>query len=137
MEQDQGDGLRTRSFKYEDYNNRRVFLRSYPLYVDHDDDHQETQPPELTTKRGDHKVRYGLGVGDTCEFGHDDENKKAKKKLKMKKKQETIKKIMVTIALWGDERIVVLKRFKHKVSFYVVACFPVTFKPPKALISTH
>ncbi|KAF5939860.1 hypothetical protein HYC85_021027 [Camellia sinensis] len=25
------NGLRTRSFHYEDYNNRRVFLKSYPL----------------------------------------------------------------------------------------------------------
>ena len=26
------DGMRARSFRYEDYNTRRVFLRSYPLH---------------------------------------------------------------------------------------------------------
>lgn len=36
-----GDALRTRSFRDEDYTNRRVFLRSYPLHFDNDD--QETQ----------------------------------------------------------------------------------------------
>lgn len=29
--------MKTRSFRYEDYNNRRVFLRSYPLQWEEDD----------------------------------------------------------------------------------------------------
>lgn len=57
--------------------------------------------------------------------------------MNMKMKKESIKKIIVTIVEWGDGRVVVLKRFKHKVSFYVVACFPIVFKPPKALISAR
>ncbi|KAF5183913.1 hypothetical protein FRX31_026500 [Thalictrum thalictroides] len=36
---------RSRSFRYEDYNNRRVFLRSYPLHqwegYDHDEEGKE------------------------------------------------------------------------------------------------
>ncbi|KAJ6431325.1 hypothetical protein OIU84_018749 [Salix udensis] len=30
--EENGTGVRTRSFRDEDYNNRRAFLRSYPLY---------------------------------------------------------------------------------------------------------
>lgn len=58
-------------------------------------------------------------------------------KMKLKKKKEVLKKIMVAIVEWGDERFVVIKRIKHKVSIYVVACFPIAFKPPKALISSR
>ncbi|KAE8698920.1 hypothetical protein F3Y22_tig00110597pilonHSYRG01086 [Hibiscus syriacus] len=32
------DGVRIRSFRYEDYNNRRVFLRSYPLRSGEDEE---------------------------------------------------------------------------------------------------
>ncbi|KAJ0763383.1 hypothetical protein HanPI659440_Chr08g0280041 [Helianthus annuus] len=128
---EEGDGLRTRSFRNEDYTNRRVFLRSYPLYFDNDEDHQQT-----TATAGYDHDNVGNGLRDACEFGHGDE-KKEKKKMKIKMKKEAIKKIMVTIVEWGDGRVVVLKRFKHKVSFYVVACFPIVFKHPKALISTR
>ncbi|KAI3730840.1 hypothetical protein L1987_62018 [Smallanthus sonchifolius] len=132
---EEGGGLRTRSFRNEDYTNRRVFLRSYPLHFDSDEDHQETQEHATATTK--HSAKVSNGLGDTCEFGHGEENKKEKKRLKMKKKKEAIQKIIVTIVEWGDERVVVLKRFKHKVSFYVVACFPIVFKPPKALISAR
>ncbi|KAK8522569.1 hypothetical protein V6N13_115533 [Hibiscus sabdariffa] len=38
---DEEDEVRTRSFRYEDYNNRRVFLRSYPLHWGEDEENNE------------------------------------------------------------------------------------------------
>ncbi|GMI87698.1 hypothetical protein HRI_002439100 [Hibiscus trionum] len=38
---DEEDGVRTRSFRYEDYNTRRVFLRSYPLHQGEDEENNE------------------------------------------------------------------------------------------------
>ena len=40
---EEGDGLRTRSFRDEDYTTRRLFLRSYPLNFGDDEDDQEAQ----------------------------------------------------------------------------------------------
>lgn len=40
---EEGDGLRTRSFRDEDYTTRRLFLRSYPLHFGNDEDDQEAQ----------------------------------------------------------------------------------------------
>ncbi|KAI3733367.1 hypothetical protein L6452_12810 [Arctium lappa] len=107
--EDLGEGLRTRSFRNEDYNTRRAFLTSYPLNFDH----QETpaSAPAPVPAHDDHD--------------HDHH----------KKKKEVMKKIMVTMVEWGCGRWVVIRRFKHKVSFYVVACFPLVFKPPKPFIS--
>ncbi|KAL4573841.1 hypothetical protein LXL04_020661 [Taraxacum kok-saghyz] len=116
---EEGDTLRTRSFRNEDYNNRRVFLRSYPLHFNNDEDHQEQETYVI--------------VDATSADG--DDYKKQKKTMKMKKKKEAMKKIMVTIIEWGGGRGVVFRNFKHKVSFYVVACFPLVFKQPKAFIS--
>lgn len=41
----------TRSFRYEDYSNRRVFLRSYPLHWDGKDDEKEDRVPEGTNRK--------------------------------------------------------------------------------------
>ncbi|GMI70827.1 hypothetical protein HRI_000752000 [Hibiscus trionum] len=35
------DGVRTRSFRYEDYNYRRAFLQSYPLHWGKDEENNE------------------------------------------------------------------------------------------------
>ncbi|KAB2090680.1 hypothetical protein ERO13_A03G127200v2 [Gossypium hirsutum] len=47
------DGTRSRSFRYEDYNNRRAFLRSYPLQWGEDEDEQErvTATKESSTRK--------------------------------------------------------------------------------------
>ncbi|KVI05780.1 hypothetical protein Ccrd_015923 [Cynara cardunculus var. scolymus] len=104
------DGLRTRSFRNEDYNTRRAFLTSYPLNFDR----QETPVPTPASVQVD---------GDRDRH------------TKHKKKKEAMKKIVVAMVEWGGGRWVVIRRFKHKVSFYVVACFPLVFKPPKSFIS--
>ena len=98
------NGIKTRSFRFEDYNNRRVFLRSYPLYSE----------PE------------------------DEENKEeiVKRSTKERKETKPMKKIILSVLQWGEGKVFVFKMFKHKITFSIIACLPVGFKPPaKALIS--
>ncbi|KAH1122413.1 hypothetical protein J1N35_005573 [Gossypium stocksii] len=95
------DGMRTWSFRYEDYNNRRAFLRSYPLHWSEDEDNPETV---AVTK----------------------ENKTAKKPTK---------KIILSACHWSGEKVVILRRFKHRLTAYIMACISIHFKSPTALIS--
>ncbi|CAN0896150.1 hypothetical protein LINGRAHAP2_LOCUS18303 [Linum grandiflorum] len=78
-----------RSFRNEDYSYRRVFLRSYPLHWEADDD---TSYEEEDMIRSTEK--------------HD------QKKL--------MKKMMRSMFQWGEARVLVLRRFKHKVRVYVL-----------------
>ncbi|PON82824.1 hypothetical protein TorRG33x02_213980 [Trema orientale] len=101
---DQENGMRSRSFRNEDYNNRRVFLRSYPLQW-----------------------------GGEEEEG--DEEKMAKVESNHNKRKKTIKKIILAVIHWGNGKALVLRKVKNKLTIYVVACIPIAFKPPTALIS--
>ena len=90
----EGDGLRVRSFRYEDYNTRRAFLRSYPL--DWGEDEGKNEDTERINKES-------TGKGPA-------------------------KKIFLSVFHWSGEKTVILRRFKHKLTVYVIACIPVRFK---------
>lgn len=112
------EGLRTRSFRYEDYNNRRVFLRSYPLHWGKEEEEkEENKKQETTTTSTSTAGRVATKGGD------------------QQKHKKPIKKIILSVIHWGDGKALVFRKFKHKITFYVIACFPVGFKPPTALIS--
>lgn len=98
---------RTRSFRNEDYNNRRAFLRSYPLQWGDEEEFEKEEPIEKETS----KVTN---------------DRKAKKPMK---------KIILSLLSWGGEKVLVIRRFKHKVAIYVVTCLPLRFRPHPALIS--
>lgn len=49
---DEEAGSRARSFRYEDYNNRRVFLRSYPLQWGGEEDDGEAPVNVSKERRG-------------------------------------------------------------------------------------
>ncbi|KAL1543514.1 hypothetical protein AAHA92_20479 [Salvia divinorum] len=102
----EGDGLRAKSFRDEDYNTRRVFLRSYPL-------HWGTES------------EAGGSVEAATTKGSKEEPAKVAKRLNGKK---PIKKIVLAVVHWGEERILVFRRFKHKITIYVVNCVPVNSK---------
>ncbi|KAI3444577.1 hypothetical protein Pfo_001242 [Paulownia fortunei] len=108
------DGMRARSFRNEDYNTRRVFLRSYPLHWGAESEAEESIEAAAATK---------------CSK---EEPAKVTKRTNGKK---PIKKIILAVVHWGEERVLVFRRFKHKITIYVVNCMPVNFKPPTALIS--
>ncbi|KAL4318071.1 hypothetical protein GQ457_18G022510 [Hibiscus cannabinus] len=92
------DAVRTRSFRYEDYNNRRVFLRSYPLHCGED---EET----VTLTEG----------GSTG--------------------KKPMKKIILSACDWSGEKLLILRRFKDRLTDYVIACISIRFKSPTALTS--
>ncbi|OWM89750.1 hypothetical protein CDL15_Pgr024498 [Punica granatum] len=96
--------LKTRSFRYEDYNNRRTFLRSYPLHWDGEEDEEESEED-------------------------------AEKAEEESKEKRPIKRIILSVITWGEEKVLVLRRVKIKLTVYVIACVPVGSKPSTALIS--
>ncbi|KAL8495311.1 hypothetical protein ACS0TY_019459 [Phlomoides rotata] len=104
------DGMRARSFRYEDYNTRRVFLRSYPLHWGAESEAEESAASEAAAK-----------------YNSKEEPGKVGKK--------PIKKIILAVVHWGGERILVFRRIKHKITIYVVNCVPMNFKVPTGLIS--
>ncbi|KAF4378804.1 hypothetical protein F8388_006255 [Cannabis sativa] len=109
-----GNGMRSRSFRNEDYNNRRAFLRSYPLQWGTEEE-EEGGNEQHIAKEDHHKINYN--------------------NIK-KKKKKTIKRIIIAMIHWGNDKALVLKRVKTRVTIYVIACIPIVFKPSTtALIS--
>ncbi|KAL4280179.1 hypothetical protein GQ457_03G000120 [Hibiscus cannabinus] len=92
------DATRSRSFRNEDYNNRRAFLRSYPLQWGEEEEEDEEETETVTATQGP-------GTG-----------------------KKPMKKIVQSIYHWSGEKAVILRRFKDKLSVYVVACLPIRFK---------
>ncbi|KAK8655564.1 hypothetical protein V6N13_108138 [Hibiscus sabdariffa] len=90
------DATRSRSFRYEDYNNRRAFLRSYPLRWGEEEEEDEE---ETVT------AAQGPGTG-----------------------KKPMKKIVQSVYHWSGGKAVILRRFKDKLSIFVVACLPIRFK---------
>lgn len=102
------DGLRAKSFRYEDYNTRRVFLRSYPLHWGAKSETEESVE----------------AAAAAAKCGYEEPAKDRKRKSGKK----PIKKIVLAVVQWGEERILVFRRFKHKITVYVVNCVPVGSK---------
>lgn len=92
--------IKTRSFRYEDYNTRRVFLRSYPLQWENDDCDEEAAIV--------------------------DEEEMVKLSLKSR---------FIAIFHWGEDKVILLKKIKNKVAFYLVSCQPFSFKSSKKRIN--
>ncbi|OMO88237.1 hypothetical protein COLO4_20356 [Corchorus olitorius] len=86
--------IRVSSFRREDYNNRRAFLRSYPLDWGEDE-------------------------------GNNEDTVRVKKESNRKKQA---KKIIQSVFDWSGEKVVILRKFKNKLTVYVIACIPIRFK---------
>ncbi|EHA8591323.1 putative 1,3-beta-glucan synthase component bgs4 [Cocos nucifera] len=89
------DGMKTRSFRDEGYNSRRVFLRSYPLQWEEEE-------------------------------GREGEEQVVVSKVSLKSR-------LIAIFEWGEGKLLLLRRLKNKVVFYLVACHPYGFKSSKML----
>ncbi|KAL2478779.1 uncharacterized protein Fot_47793 [Forsythia ovata] len=105
------NGMKARSFRYEDYNTRRVFLRSYPLQWGAESESEESKEAGQETKE------------------------EAVNAKTVKTGKKPVKKIILAVIHWGEERVIVLRRVKDKINIYLVNCMPVNFKVPTALIS--
>lgn len=103
----QENKIRARSFRYEDHNNRRVFLRSYPLQWGSEDEEDNEETVKVTEESIEKKPM----------------------------KKTPIKDIILSVFHWGGGKVLVLRRFKDKFTIYIIACVPMRFKSPTALIS--
>ena len=113
-----GNRMRTRSFRGENYNNRRAFLRSYPLHWGEDEYSKED-----TARVADN----GNQKKDECNKEETVEDQSDQKKPK--------KKIFPSVFYWGGKKILLFTRLKHQLEIYVIACIPNGVKKPTALIS--
>uniref|UniRef100_A0A7N0UXB6 Uncharacterized protein n=1 Tax=Kalanchoe fedtschenkoi TaxID=63787 RepID=A0A7N0UXB6_KALFE len=104
--------MRAKSFRNEDYRNRRVFLRSYPLQWEDEEEAAAQYRSQGKTRR----VSSG--------------QKKHENEMK------PMKKLIIAVMEWSEGKVLILRRIKQKVAFYVVACIPVGFNKSTALIST-
>ncbi|NP_001142819.1 hypothetical protein Zm00014a_040304 [Zea mays] len=87
----------TRSFRYEDYSTRRVFLRSYPLQWDwspsRDDDDDDKQDGQ------------DAADGDEC-CG----SRRWKSKM------------VAAVTEWGEDKLLLLRRAKKRLALYLIGC---------------
>ncbi|CAM0912088.1 unnamed protein product [Alopecurus aequalis] len=89
----------TRSFRYEDYNTRRVFLRSYPLQWD---------SPAV----GDEKKQ---GHGESA-AGEADEDRYEYRDRRWKRQ------VVVAVVEWGEDKLLLLRRVKKRLALYLLGC---------------
>ncbi|KAG7975381.1 hypothetical protein I3843_06G095100 [Carya illinoinensis] len=106
--------MRTRSFRYENYTNRRAFLRSYPLQWGADDESNRDMARVIDQ--------------------HDQE-RPTKKIIQDDKYKRPVKKIILTVLHWGGDKVLFFRRFKHKLTLYANVCVPAGLKTPNALLS--
>uniref|UniRef100_A0A0A9FU81 Uncharacterized protein n=1 Tax=Arundo donax TaxID=35708 RepID=A0A0A9FU81_ARUDO len=100
----------TRSFRYEDYSTRRVFLRSYPLQWEWSaaPDEKQDSAPGATKNRA-----YGGGDGDGDGGDRGDERCGG-----MGWKRQ----VVVAVVEWGEEKLLVLRRAKKRLALYLLGC---------------
>ncbi|KAK1306291.1 hypothetical protein QJS10_CPA10g00002 [Acorus calamus] len=99
--------MKTRSFRYEDYNNRRVFLRSYPLQWEGEEEEEDKGEVMMKVSKGDKKNKVVVGVKGRA----------------------------MAVFHWSEGKVLLLRRLKHKVAYYLVACHPFGFKASANLLT--
>ncbi|KAL2477729.1 uncharacterized protein Fot_46743 [Forsythia ovata] len=105
------NGTKARSFRFEDSRTRRVFLRSYPL-------------------------RWGDETEvEVSKQASEENNKEAVNVAGRKNGKTPIKKLILAVFQWREERVFDVRRLKNKITIYVLNCAPVKFKVPTALLS--
>jgi hypothetical protein len=82
----------TKSFRYEDYSTRRVFLRSYPLQW------------ESPAPGGDGKPGQVYATAD--EVGED----------------QCDRRWVVAVVEWGEDKLLLLRRAKKRLALYLLGC---------------
>lgn len=85
----------TRSFRYEDYSTRRVFLRSYPLQWDW------SPAPDDDEKHG----------AEAAGNSSDDERCRGWKRQ-----------VVEVVVEWGEDKLLLLRRAKKRLALYLVGC---------------
>ena len=100
---DEGAAVKpTRSFRYEDYSTRRVFLRSYPLQWD-------------WSPVPDDDEKHGLGSATDATVGSGDDKCGGARGCK---RMQLVK----LVVEWGEDKLLLLRRAKKRLALYLVGC---------------
>ncbi|XP_020576003.1 uncharacterized protein LOC110021732 [Phalaenopsis equestris] len=108
------DGVKMKSFRDEDLETRRIFLRSYPLRWDEEEEEEDE----------------GEGKEESLR-----EEVVSRKKQRFFKVKLLVKQNLITVLHWGERKLLLLKKMKNKVAFYLVACHPFGFKTSTKFIT--
>ncbi|KAF0929575.1 hypothetical protein E2562_022397 [Oryza meyeriana var. granulata] len=101
----------TRSFRYEDYSTRRVFLRSYPLQWD--------WSPAPEEKEKQHGQQGGAAVaGKNRAVGGEEEDDVGDERGGRRWKRQ----VAVAVVEWGEEKLLLLRRVKKRLALYLIGC---------------
>lgn len=70
--------------------------------------------------------------------GEDDKSKELEKTAPegTNEAKKLMKKMIISIFHWGEERVLIFRRYKNKIIVHVISCLPVGLKPP-AMISAR
>uniref|UniRef100_A0A0E0LB60 Uncharacterized protein n=1 Tax=Oryza punctata TaxID=4537 RepID=A0A0E0LB60_ORYPU len=101
----------TRSFRYEDYSTRRVFLRSYPLQWDW----SPSPAPEEKQQQVQGVVAGGDGEED--EYGGGGGGGGDERGGRRWRRQ-----VAVAVVEWGEEKLLLLRRVKKRLALYLIGC---------------
>lgn len=104
--------MKMKSFRDEDMETRRIFLRSYPLRWDEEDEEEEEEEGESPQ-----------------------EEVVSRNKQQYFKVKSLMKRNLITVLHWGEGKLLLLKKMKSKVVFYLVACQPFGFKTSTKFIT--
>jgi hypothetical protein len=136
------NGTKTRSLRFQDYYNRRVFLRSYPLHFGAEDEKTIEEKVSATNKDTEKKpIRRMFSAVIHWGEGKVLILRKFKDKLQVTKTRSlrfedyNNRRVFLAVIHWGEGKVLILRKFKHKLQVYIIACMPISFKPPTALVS--
>jgi len=106
---EEGEAVKpTRSFRYEDYSTRRVFLRSYPLQWDwspaQDDDEKDGLSPAHTEAAAGNRADHA--DGDECCGGS----------------RRWKRQVVAAVTEWGEDKLLLLRRAKKRLALYLIGC---------------
>ncbi|CAN6178235.1 unnamed protein product [Urochloa humidicola] len=93
----------TRSFRYEDYSTRRVFLRSYPLQWD-------------WSPAPDDDEKHGLAGGAAEEASGNDGDERCGGVRGWKRQ------VVEVVVEWGEDKLLLLRRAKKRLALYLLGC---------------
>ncbi|RLM55034.1 hypothetical protein C2845_PM10G09210 [Panicum miliaceum] len=100
--EDEGAAVKpTRSFRYEDYSTRRVFLRSYPLQWD-------------WSPVPDDDEKHGLGATEATVGSGGDERGGGGRGWK--------RQLVEVVVEWGEDKLLLLRRAKKRLALYLLGC---------------
>ncbi|TKW21264.1 hypothetical protein SEVIR_4G170700v4 [Setaria viridis] len=103
--EDEGAAVKpTRSFRYEDYSTRRVFLRSYPLQWD-------------WSPAPDDDEKHALaGATEAAEVGDDGDERCGGGGRGWKRQ------VLEVVVEWGEDKLLLLRRAKKRLALYLLGC---------------